>query len=162
VVKNGSIKKILILSVNLTNTNGYLHKYIYFGNSTKSITLRNLSYSAVCIVDDELDWVKLFTELIHNNGYQVKGFTDPLFSLDYIQKHPEEFGLIILDYKMPLMQGCELSSKISEINPKIQMIILTAFSQIVNNKINLEILKKPITLNRLLEIVHKYMNYAIV
>ena len=85
------------------------------------------------------------------------GFTNPLMALDYIRKHPVIFDLIIIDYKMFPMQGCELSNKISTINP-IKMVIITAYDNVINNGLNLEIVKKPITNSNLLEIIHHYMN----
>jgi len=86
------------------------------------------------------------------------GFTNPLFALNYINNHPNEFGLIIVDYRMSPMQGCELSSKISAINPRIKMILLTAYDEIKDNSLNLEIVKKPITNTELLQIIQQYLN----
>jgi two-component SAPR family response regulator len=59
---------------------------------------------------------------------------------------------------MSPMQGCELSSKISTINPKIKMILLTAYDEIKNNSLNLEIVKKPITNIELLQKIQQYCN----
>jgi len=101
---------------------------------------------SIAVVDDEEDIVTLFTEVIEENGYPVMEFTNPLFALDYIHKHPSEFDLIIIDSRMSPMQGCELSNKLSVINPKIKMILITAYDDIKGNSLNLEIVKKPITL----------------
>ena len=120
--------------------------------------MTKLQYKLIAIVDDEEDNVTLFTRLLQKNGYRIMGFTNPLFALNYINNHPNEFGLIIVDYRMFPMYGCELSSKISTINPKIKMILLTAYDKITNNPLNLEIVKKPLTNNRLVEIIHHYLN----
>ena len=101
--------------------------------------------NSIAIVDDEEDIVTLFTEVLQDNGYKIKGFTNPLLALEHIHKYPNEFGLIILDYRMSPMQGCELANKISAINSKIKMVLITAYNDIVNNVLNLEIVKKPIT-----------------
>jgi two-component system response regulator (stage 0 sporulation protein F) len=105
----------------------------------------NQNNKSIAVVDDEEDNVTLFTKVLQENGYRVMGFTNPLFFLDYIREHSDIFDLIILDYRMSPMQGCELSSKISTINPRIKMILLTAYDEIKNNSLNLEIVKKPIT-----------------
>jgi DNA-binding NtrC family response regulator len=120
------------------------------------------SESVVAIVDDEEDIVSLFTEVLQENGFLVIGFTNPLFIIDYIRDFPDQIGLILIDYKMPQMTGCELANQIFAINPKIKMVLITAYDDIVNNALNLEIIKKPITLNRLLEIVKRYMNRSII
>ena len=113
---------------------------------------------SIAVVDDEEDIVTLFTEVLQENGHKAKGFTSPIIILDYIHKHPTEFGLIIVDYRMSPMQGSELASKISAINPKIKMILITAYDDIPNNDLNLEIVKKPITLSKLLQIIQQYLN----
>ncbi len=59
------------------------------------------------------------------------GFTNPLLALDYISEHPDKFSLIIVDYKMSPIQVCnKLSSKILAINPKIKMVLITAYDDI--------------------------------
>jgi two-component SAPR family response regulator len=54
---------------------------------------------------------------------------------------------------MSQMMGCELANQIHSINPKIKMVLITAYDDIVNNALNLEIIKKPITLNQIKIIV---------
>jgi DNA-binding NtrC family response regulator len=113
---------------------------------------------SIAIVDDEKDIVTLFTQVLQENGHKVKGFTSPIIILDYVHQHPDEFSLIIVDYRMSPMQGSELANKISAINPKIKMMLITAYDDIPNNDLNLEIVKKPITLRKLLQIIRLYLN----
>src|SRR5215211_1231202 len=80
------------------------------------------------------------------------------FFLDYLREHSDKFSLIIVDYRMSPMQGCELSIKISTINPKIKMIFLTPYDEIKNNSLNLEIVKKPITNTELLQIIQQHLS----
>ena len=116
------------------------------------------SNKSIAVVDDEEDIVSLFTEVLQEKEHHVMGFTNPLFLLDYVHRHPSEFDLIIIDYRMSPLQGCELSNKISKINPKIKMVLITAYDDIKNNSLNLEIVKKPITLSRLLQIIQQYLS----
>ena len=113
-------------------------------------------YKSIAVVDDEYDIITLFTVVLEENGYRVTGFTNPIFILDYIRKYPNEFRLIVIDYRMPQMLGCELSNKISSINPKIKMVLITAYDNVINNSLNLEIVKKPITNTKLLQIINQY------
>jgi DNA-binding NtrC family response regulator len=112
---------------------------------------------SIAIVDDEPDIVRLFIEILQDNNYKVKGFNNPLLILEYIHQHSNEFDLIILDYRMSPMQGCELANEIAKINPRIKMVLITAYHDIVNNALNLEIIKKPITINELLDTVKRYI-----
>ena len=63
---------------------------------------------------------------------------------------------------MSQMTGYELANQISAINPKIKMVLITAYDDIGNNALNLEIIKKPITLNRIVETVKQNINSAII
>ena len=112
----------------------------------------------IAIVDDDEDIVILFTEVFRENGYYVMAFTNPLHALDYIHEHPDKFDLIILDYRISPMQGDELSNKIHTINSKIKMIIFTAYDNVTNNPLNLEIVKKPIRLSKLLQIIQQHLD----
>ena len=109
-------------------------------------------------MDDEEDNVTLFTKVMQDNNYHVMGFTNPLFFLDYIREYPDKFSLIIVDYRMSPMQGCELSNEIAKINPKIKMILLTAYDNVTKNVLNLEVIKKPITITRLLQIIEQHLD----
>lgn len=113
---------------------------------------------SIAIMDDEEDIVSLFLEAIEQYGYFVLGFTNPNILINYIHQHPDQIGLILIDYKLPQLTGCELANQIFRINPKIKMILLTAFDDIKNNDLNLEIVKKPITLSKLLQIIQQHLS----
>lgn len=115
-------------------------------------------YQSIAVVDDEEDIVTLFTDALEENDYQVMGFTNPLLCLDYVREYPDRFDLIIVDYKMSPMKGCELTKEIVAINPKIKMILITAYDDIKNNDLNLEIVKKPITITKLLQIIQQQLD----
>ena len=105
--------------------------------------LGNQYNKSVSIVDDDEDTVNLFSYFLRENGYDVFGFTNPLLLLDYIFHHDSQFRLVLIDYKMPQITGCELANKIADINPRIKMVLLTAINDIINNKLNLELIHKP-------------------
>ena len=115
-------------------------------------------YRAIALVDDDEDIVNLFTELLRENGYDVYGFTNPFLLLDYIQHHNNHFHLVLIDYKMPQITGCELANKIRDINSRIEMVLITAASDIVKNNLDLELILKPLRMHQLIHIVAKYMN----
>ena len=112
---------------------------------------------AIALVDDDEDTVNLFTYFLRENGYDVFGFTDPLLLLDYILHHDNQFRLVVIDYQMPQITGCELANKIADINPRIKMVLLTAINDIIKNKLNLEVMHKPLRMHQLLRLVAKYI-----
>jgi two-component SAPR family response regulator len=54
---------------------------------------------------------------------------------------------------MPEINGCELGTKIKEIDEKIKVIIITAYENIIEDTFNFEVIKKPISTVKLLEVV---------
>ena len=79
--------------------------------------------------------------------------------LDYIQHHDNQYRLVLIDYKMPQGTGCELANKITDINSRIEMVLITAAANdIVKNNWNLELIHKPLRMYQLLHIVTKYMS----
>jgi DNA-binding NtrC family response regulator len=115
-------------------------------------------YQAIALVDDDEDIVNLFTDLLRESGYDVYCFTNPLVLLDYIHHHNNQFRLVLIDYKMPQITGCELANKITDINSRIEMVLITAANDIENNNLDLELILKPLRMHQLLQIVAKYMN----
>ena len=115
-------------------------------------------YRAIALVDDDKDIINLFTDLLRENGFEIFGFANPLVLLDYIHHHANQFRLILIDYKMPQITGCELANKITDINSRIDMVLITAAEDIVNNNLNMEIIRKPIRMHQLLQLVAKYIS----
>lgn len=114
-------------------------------------------YALISLVDDELDLVNLFSDALSSYGYNVFAFTDPLGALEYIKKNPDKYSLLITDFGMNKMNGCELGIKVKELNNNIQVILITAYESIDGNILNFEHINKLITIQILLEKVNDYL-----
>jgi len=75
-------------------------------------------------VDDEPDVTYTIKNILEENGFQVDTFNDPNFALKSYTSH--YYNLVILDIKMPKMDGFELYTKIREKDPKVKICFLTA------------------------------------
>jgi DNA-binding response OmpR family regulator len=53
------------------------------------------------------------------NGYEVDAYQDPLLALSNFK--PNSYSLLILDIRMPTMNGFELYKKIREIGNKVEV-----------------------------------------
>jgi DNA-binding NtrC family response regulator len=109
--------------------------------------------SSIVVVDDEPDLVFMFKVTLEMNGYNVIGFTNPVEALEYIKKNHNKCTLLITDYRMPEINGCELGTKIKEIDEKIKVIIITAYENIIEDIFDFELIKKPISAAKPLEVV---------
>jgi len=79
----------------------------------------------ILLVDDEPDITfTLKDSLEYNAGLKVDTFTDPTVALKSYKSN--YYDLVILDIKMPKMDGFELYNKIKEKDPKAKICFLTA------------------------------------
>ena len=81
----------------------------------------------VMIVDDEQDITTIFKIGLENNEFVVTTFNDPLEALSKFR--PRLYDLLILDIRMPGMNGFQLYLKIREIDNKVKVCFLTAFDE---------------------------------
>ncbi|MBD0359755.1 MAG: response regulator [Nitrososphaeraceae archaeon] len=80
----------------------------------------------VLIVDDEPDVNLAVKIVLEENGFQVNTFTDPFLALENFRKKAGMYDLLILDIKMPDMNGFELYKQIKKMDDKVKVCFLTA------------------------------------
>ena len=108
---------------------------------------------AIAIIDDEVDLVELFQEMLENNGFKVSTFIDSIHALNTLEKKIHEYGLILSDFRMPNLNGHELCTRLKHLNPEIEVILISAYDAIECNTSNFKFIKKPILIAQLLKIV---------
>jgi DNA-binding response OmpR family regulator len=81
----------------------------------------------VMIVDDEQDITTIFKIGLESNHFIVTTFNDPIQALSRFK--PGLYDLLILDVRMPGMNGFELYHKIRDIDDKVKVCFLTAFEE---------------------------------
>ena len=117
----------------------------------------------ILVVDDEPDLTMNCSLALEYHGFKVDTFTDPRKALSNYK--PGYYDLVILDIKMPKMDGFELYDKIKKKDDKVKICFLTAselyyeefrkkeYSALDKNLF----LKKPIDNDDLLKEVNKIM-----
>ena len=81
----------------------------------------------VMIVDDEQDITTIFKIGLENNQFIVTTFNDPIEALSKFR--PGLYDLMILDIRMPGMDGFQLYRKIRDLDDKVKVCFLTAFDE---------------------------------
>jgi DNA-binding NtrC family response regulator len=107
----------------------------------------------ILLVDDEVDFVETLSERLSLGGYNVKAVSSPLEAMPLL--HSFSPNLVLLDIKMPEMNGIEFLKLIKKINPSIDVIMLTAFGNMnfVEESMEsgaIEYIIKPIDINELI------------
>src|ERR1051325_5221928 len=78
----------------------------------------------VMLVDDEPDVISVLEIVLEENGFEVDSFTDPIAALKNYRVGI--YDLLILDIKMPKMDGFELYDEIKKIDDNAKICFLTA------------------------------------
>ncbi|MGA8911256.1 MAG: response regulator [Nitrososphaeraceae archaeon] len=76
------------------------------------------------IVDDESDIILPIKIGLEDNGFEVDAFSEPLLALSNFKAN--SYDLVILDIKMPDMNGFELYREMRKIDEKIKVFFFTA------------------------------------
>ena len=107
----------------------------------------------IMVIDDDTDITNLFSIFLEYNGYIVNAYTNPLEAFHNFRKNSHD--LIILDLKMPLMDGMTLYHKIKEIDEQVIICFTTADKNYIKNfrkdiiDIDKIVLYKPVLLKDL-------------
>jgi DNA-binding NtrC family response regulator len=119
--------------------------------------------SIAIVVNDGPDLLNLFSEALKMSGYHdVSSFTDPVLAYEHIKKNPNKYSLLIIDDKMPNVNGLFLSTKLLEINPKLNVILLSDyFDDDLKYNYKFNILKKRVSIYKLIDVVNESISKSI-
>lgn len=92
-----------------------------------AMTIKKNNKQRILIVDDESDITTALKMYLEVQGFQVDAFTDPANAL--AQFKAGFYHLLILDIKMPEMNGFELYKEIKKKDKTVKVFFLTALSE---------------------------------
>lgn len=115
----------------------------------------------ILIADDEPNMIWALKKALVKEGYEIISADN---GENAVEKLKEEPDLIIMDLKMPKMNGLEALKKIKELNPKIPVIMITAHgttdTAVEAMKIGaLDYISKPFDIEELRVIIKKALEY---
>jgi DNA-binding response OmpR family regulator len=116
------------------------------------------------IIDDELDITITLKIALERNGFRTDSYTDP--ALAYKNFRDGVYDLVLLDIKMPVIDGFLLYQKIKGIDKRVKICFLTA-SEFFYERIRKEqgfsglaqvpFLRKPIDMKDLVNAIKKLL-----
>jgi DNA-binding response OmpR family regulator len=88
----------------------------------------NNNNKRILVVDDEPDITLMLKRVLEDNGFRVDSFNEPAMVLQNFKS--ELYDLVILDIKMPHINGFELYLKLREKDQQVKVCFLTALSEL--------------------------------
>lgn len=84
----------------------------------------------VILVDDDPLFRESLAQNLNDAGYSVETFEDGLSFLSRLSEHPK-VDLLLLDWKMPRMNGIEVLSHVRKVAPDLPVIFLTVLNDLI-------------------------------
>ena len=117
-----------------------------------------LEREGICIIDDDTDLLTLFSDALKSSGFRTTGFNDPVEAIEYLRKHHNEFGLVVTDWRMPKMDGSIIIKLISQTDPSIGIMMISAFDfddEELHEITKEDFLQKPIHIEQFIETIRQ-------
>jgi two-component system, OmpR family, response regulator ChvI len=119
---------------------------------------RNNSSFNILLIDDDKDILFTYSAIIKSQGFTTTSFSNPYEALnDFSTTNPYLYDLVIMDIRMPGINGIKLYSKFKVMNPNVKIIfasaldavgeLLSLFPEISHS----DILRKPVESQQLLD-----------
>ncbi len=132
-----------------------------FRNPEKTIILRCtntdlMKKGTILVVDDEPINFKLLNAILEREGYSVDYASNGHKAIEMATIN--NYNLIIMDLKMPEINGVETSRQIKKIKPETNIVASSAINNMERNEYLLfnDFISKPINRSQLLEIAEKF------
>lgn len=110
--------------------------------------------------DDKVNFA-LIDIILRKTGAKIYHAWNGLQVIELIRKY-KDISLILMDIKMPIMNGYDATKQVKEINPQIKVIAQTAYA-LGEDKYRcyeagcIDYIAKPISRNALFEVLGKYI-----
>src|SRR5215469_5317545 len=171
-LKHKEIVQILYLcyiitasSINLDNHLKKTRRIDFSLRSKDTMMTYNDHEKRILIVDDEPDIANLYKLSLESDGFVVDAFNDPLLVLSNYRAGI--YDLLLIDIKMPQMNGFELYQKLRNVGDNPKVCFITAFEEFnkqfrelfPNLKEKPCFLRKPIELDYLSSVIKSELGY---
>ena len=85
------------------------------------------SQKTILWVDDEEIALEVWSQMLQKLGYTVLQARYGYEALEIFEKNMDRISLVILDMRMPGMDGCEVYDRLKEIKPETKIIIVSGY-----------------------------------
>jgi len=82
----------------------------------------------ILVVDDDKEICDILTEMLAEEGYQTFSALSGRLALDIVKKKKPE--LVLMDIKMPKMDGIEVLKRIKKIDKEVVVVMITGYGSL--------------------------------
>jgi CheY-like chemotaxis protein len=107
----------------------------------------------VLIVDDEEIMRDMIAMVVAEMGYEVAKAVDGLDALEQFQAQNEPFSIVVMDIRMPRLDGIAASQKMKELNPSTKVVLISGNDRVPAGSMADAFLPKPFRVNELCEVI---------
>ncbi len=135
---------------------------IVYPNSTKLHHHIEWKDKTVLIVEDDINSHSYMVEFLSLISVHIVHAWNGKEAIEQVKKHPE-ISLVLMDIKMPQMDGYEATRQIKQLRPNLPVVALTAYAMNQDRNLALDAgfdnhISKPFSSNDLVEIIAQYLN----
>lgn len=116
----------------------------------------------ILIVDDDLDLARSIALIFKHKGYRVSVVADGLSAIQQVQTQP--WDIVLMDIKMPGLDGVETYQRIKDIQPNLAVILMTGFADEERVQAGLRAgalaaLTKPLNMEQTLQLIEEAVHH---
>ena len=119
----------------------------------------------VLVVDDDVNFCNTLSKVLSKRGYEVTTSNSGAGAVELVKAAPVD--MVLMDIKMPVMNGVEAYKKLKAMRPGIRVILMTAFSveDLIRDAIKegvYAVIHKPFEIETVVSMIEKSKNGALI
>ena len=142
-----------------------MYKPLDFDQLLKTIDTAITGGGMILVVDDEEELCETFQELLGRKGYSVSIAHDGETAIEMVRTN--SFDVIMLDMKLPTLNGLETYLAIREVRPHVTVILITGYPSEMGEMAKMAVeknayicLEKPLDMETFLPLLREIMDEA--
>jgi DNA-binding NtrC family response regulator len=87
-----------------------------------------MSGEVILIAEDDIQQLKAMRILLEAQGYRVLSAKDGMEAVELYHRFKNEIALVVLDIRMPKLNGWDAFQKMKKENPQLKALVATAYA----------------------------------